>query len=195
MTYDYCTLSQTKMEYDEKTGEPIPGTRRDIPVAYFAPLDEVNVVLTNRLFVGDRKDGKGSISKEKRIYRHEVTLQGEFVDAADMPPDFRTAVQRLFGRGDVTAEMQWRQLQNIMLSPTMKSNYSLKLGNASYTAQNENELPSNPAQSRYPQVAFDELRRDQDTKSTRIRYTVRFIAGFEKAKGAVTQEDPPPTAG
>ena len=36
-------------------------------VFYFAPLDEVNVVLKNKAFVGDRKDGKGPIGKDKRI--------------------------------------------------------------------------------------------------------------------------------
>jgi len=184
------------MKYDEETGEPIPGTRRDIPVAYFAPLDEVNVVLTNHLFVGDRKDGKGSITKENRIYRHEITLQGEFVDAADMPPDSRGAVQRLFGRGDVTAEMQWRSLQNLMLNPPEKTNYNLKLGNASYTALNESELLYAQDRCRCPQVVFEELRRDQNMNLPRIRYTARFIAGFEKAKGTATQEDPAtPTGG
>ncbi len=150
-------------------------------VFYFAPLDEVNVVLKNKAFVGDRKDGKGSIGKDKRIYRHEVTLQGEFVDAAAMPQDFRQAIQRLFGRGDVTAEMQWRWLQNLALY--VGGNFDLKLGDDYYSATSEADLVYAPTGNRFPQVIFDEVRRNQGTNRTRVGYTVRFIAGFERSKG------------
>lgn len=148
---------------------------------YFAPLDEINVVLKNKAFVADRKDGEGSIGKDKRIYRHEITLQGEFVDAADMPPDFRGAVQRLLGRGDVTAEMQWRWLQTLAMR--VGGNFNLILGDDYYTATSAAELAYTLAGNRFPQVVFDEVRRSQTTKRTRVGYTVRFIAGFERSKG------------
>ena len=166
--WDYCRLGSGKRV-----------------VLYFAPLDEVNVVLKNKAFVGDRKDGKGSIGKDKRIYRHEVTLQGEFVDAAAMPPDFRAAIRRLFGRGDVTAEMQWRWLQNLALY--VGGNFDLKLGDDNYSATSEAELVYAPTGNRLPQVIFDEVRRSQGTNRTRVGYTVRFIAGFERSKG---EEEP-----
>jgi len=154
-------------------------------VLYFAPLDEINVVLKNKAFIGDRKDGKGSIGKDKRIYRHEVTLQGEFVDASDMPPDFRAAAQRLFGRGDVTAEMQFRWLQNLAMY--IGGNFDLKLGDDNYSATSEADLVYSPTGNRFPQVVFDEVRRNQTTRGTRVGYTVRFVAGFEKSTG---EEEP-----
>jgi hypothetical protein len=36
-------------------------------------------------------------------------------------------------------------------------------------------------------VIFDEVRRNQGTNRTRVGYTVRFIAGFERSKG---EEEP-----
>lgn len=161
-------------------------------VLYFAPLDEVNVVLKNKAFVGDRKDGKGSIGKDKRIYRHEVTLQGEFVDAAAMPQDFRQAIQRLFRRGDVTAEMQWRRLQNLALY--VGGNFDLKLGDDYYSATSEAGLVDAPTGNRFPQVIFDEVRRNQGTNRTRVGYTVRFIAGFERSNGEEEQGEEEPAA-
>lgn len=186
MNYDYCTLATTIEEYDEKTGAPIPGTQKNTVVAYLAPLDRINVVLKNNLFIGDREAAAGSIVKNRSIVRHELTLQGEFIDAAEMAGDHQQAVRRLFGRGDVTAERQFLWLQNLALY--VGGHYSLKLGNDYYSALRDRDLVYATAGTRSPQVVFGELRRTQDVNPNRIGYTIRFVAGFEKSTGEMKQE-------
>lgn len=186
MNYDYCMLATTTEKYDPVTGESISGTQRHTAVAFLAPLNEVNVVLKNRVFVADRKAGLGSIAKDRSIIRHEITLRGVFIDSADMPPDFRAAVQRNFGRGVVTAEMQILRLQTLALHAG--GHYTLKLGNDYYSAMRDRDLVYTTTGNRFPQVVFGELRREQDTNPTRIGYAVRFVAGFERAGGEQDQE-------
>jgi len=66
-------------------------------------------------------------------------------------------------------------------------NFDLKLGDDYYSATSEADLVYAPTGNRLPQVIFDEVRRNQGTNRTRVGYTVRFIAGFERSKG---EEEP-----
>lgn len=165
--YDYCYLMKN-------------GTK----VLYLAPVSEVNRVLKNSLFTADRVDGKGTIAKDKRIYYHEITIQGDFVDSTEMQPDHKQAVQNLFARSSVTAEQQYRWLMGLALA--VGGQFDLYLGNDAYKATSERDLDYDLDGCVLPQVVIDEVRESQDTRRSRIPYTLKLIAGFQSSSGEET---------
>ena len=150
-------------------------------VLYLAPVSEVNVVIKSNLFTADRTQGKGTITKDKRVDRHEITIQGEFVPTSDMQSDHKAAVQALFSRSVVTADQQFRWLMALKLH--VGGQFDLYLGDDRYTATSAEQLVYDIDGCVLPQVAIDEVRKSKDTRKTRVGYTLKLIAGFERSTG------------
>lgn len=147
----------------------------------YLPVSEVNRVVVSKLFTADRSEGKGSITKDKRVDIHEITVQGEFVPSSDMPAEHKAAVQALFSRSVVTAEEQLRWL--LALKLYVGGQFDLYLGDDQYTATSADEVIYDIDGSTYPQVVIEEVRESRDTRATRIGYTLKMRAGFESSTG------------
>jgi hypothetical protein len=150
-------------------------------VLYLAPVSEENVVIKSNLFIADRTRGKGTITKDARVDRHEITIQGEFVPTSDMQPDHKAAVQALFSRSAVTADQQFRWLMALKLH--VGGQFDLYLGDDRYTATSAEQLVYDVDGCTLPQVAIDEVRKSKDSRKTRVGYTLKLIAGFERSTG------------
>lgn len=153
-------------------------------VLYLAPVLEISPVITSSLFTADRAEGAGTITKDKRVDRHEVTIQGEFVPTDDMQADHKAAVQALFSRSTVTAAQQFRWLSALKLY--VGGQFDLYLGDDQYTATSADAVDYDLDGSTYPQVAIEEVRGAQDTRATRIPYTLKLVVGFESSSGEST---------
>lgn len=148
---------------------------------YLAPVLDINEVLKNNLFAADRPNGKGSVVKDKRMYRHEITIQGDFLPSTDMRPDHRAAVQSIFSRAYVSPIHQYRRLRALALS--VGGQYDLYLGDDQYSATSQQSLIYRDDGHVLPQVTIDEVRGAWDPQKTRISYTLKLIAGFRSSSG------------
>lgn len=145
-------------------------------VAYFCPLSEVNPVMKNDLFAADRTGDKQTLAKDKRLYHHEVVVQGEFVHSSQMAADHKAAVQSVFSRATVTPLNQMRRV--IDYARSIGGQYNLYLGDDQYTATTAASVNYGPDGCTYPQVVFDEIRPIIDVNSNKVTYTLKFISAL-----------------
>ena len=78
-------------------------------VAYLAPTSQITPVTKNESDARPRVK-KFPVAIDTRRYWHEVAVQGTFEHSDDLPAEHRLALQDLFGREQVTAEMQMRRI-------------------------------------------------------------------------------------
>ena len=151
-------------------------------ILYLCPVAEVNAVMKNNPYAADRPNGKGTVVKDKRIYRHEITIQGEFVSTEEMASDHAAAVKTAFGASSVSAMAQLRRLVALALSTG--GSFILVVGDDEYSATSETGVDYDEGGNTFPQAVIDEVRYNISGGISRVPYTVKFIVGFPSSSGS-----------
>ncbi|MDI6877566.1 MAG: hypothetical protein QMC96_12445 [Methanomicrobiales archaeon] len=148
-----------------------------VVVAYFCPVQEITPVLKNNLFAQDRSNDKGTVLKDKRMWHHEIVVQGEFLHTDELPDDHAEGLRSLFGVPDVTPAMQLRRVVAFALG--VGGSFDLYVNDDAYTGKITGQQHYTHGGNVYPQVAIDEIRPIITGAHARaIPYTVKFIAGI-----------------
>jgi hypothetical protein len=157
-------------------------TRLETPdgtvVMYLAPNAKYQPVYKNDLHSQARPRGSAPISRDKRMWSTEFTLQGELVDSDDLPPAHEADLVALDDSwsAPVTAVQQKNRLTYFLLD--VGGPFYLYDGADEYTAEDESEIDR--ANGIFPTVQVEEYRPPRDAGLARLNYTVKFREGVER---------------
>jgi hypothetical protein len=105
----------------------------------------------------------------------EVTVQGQFEDSTNLPPNHRQALQNLGFSLPVSAQEQVdRILEYIVFGG--ESPINLYILDNEFTANNEAQV--DPTNGVYPNVAVSEIRTPEEAGLLRKEFLFRFSVGF-----------------
>ena len=150
-----------------------------VVIAYFAPSFEVVPQDSNQVFESPRSGDRETIVRDNGLWTSELTVQGAFVHSEDMQPDFREAVQDLFGQQTVTPDDQVNRLREMTVYSDAETLHLYHRDNE-YTATSSGQL--DPGNGVYPAVAPNELRTPEEgeVSSSRIDFMVRLSVGLSR---------------
>ena len=106
----------------------------------------------------------------------EITVQGDFEDSTNLPPEHRQALSDMGFSLPVTGT---EQIQYAFEEAVFDADppYNLYLGPWEFTAETQNEFNNSPSNV-FPNVTITEIRTPEQAGLTRSEYLFRFSVGF-----------------
>jgi len=152
-------------------------TKDDTTIAYFAPSFSwepswTNDAATTPLPGGDNQAQIFDLSQ----WVGEITIQGQFEDSQNLPPNHRTALNNIFPSGTpVSAQEQVdRAVEFLVFDPNPP--YNLYINDRQYTVNAASGV--DVANGTYPNVSCSEIRTPEEAGLTRNEFLFRFNIGF-----------------
>ena len=147
-------------------------------VAYLAPTSQITPVTKNESDARPRVK-KFPVAIDTRRYWHEVAVQGTFEHSDDLPAEHRLALQDLFGREQVTAEMQMRRIFQYVF--THGGGFDLYTPHILYISPDADWEIEHPTVGDHPLVmqtaVIDEIRAIQASGREQVYWTIKFAVG------------------
>lgn len=159
-------------------------------VMYLAPTSQITPVLKNESDPRPRLK-RFPVAIDLRRYWHEVDVQGTFEHSDNLPEDHRAALQDLFGREQVTAEMQLRRIFQYVF--TYGGAFELYTPHILYIAPGTEWTIEHPALGDRPIVmqtaVIEEIRAWWVSGRERIDWTIKCLAGGGRVREDPEEED------
>lgn len=146
-------------------------------IIYFAPASTITPSFKNDLFDEDRPSDRGTIVRDKNMWHHEVSVQGDFVHSSELPDDHAAALSGLDmgSKDNITARDQLNRLVEYSLETG--GNLDLYDFGDTYTKTDMDTVSY--ASGIFPSVYVGEIQSPRGGGQSRIAYTVKFTVGVE----------------
>jgi len=143
-------------------------------IAYLAPTVEVNPTLDNDLTNTPKPDSQQTITRDLRLFTHEIVFQGAFEHSDNLPSAHRSALDTLFGGLPVTARDQVNRIIKFVYEDG--GPFYLYDGTDEYTAESEGAIDA--ANGVFPTVAVSQIRADREETFINEGFTIKFAVGL-----------------
>lgn len=144
-------------------------------VAYFAPNFEVQPKLGNDLYAAERAGATPAVVRDNQQYSHELSIQGVFEDAANLPSAHASDVESLVGT-PATARDQVNHL--VHYATQVGGPFHLYEGDDEYTATDASAV--DVQNGVFPAVQIASIKPPSQAGLPRFEYAVDFVVGVPR---------------
>lgn len=145
-------------------------------VAYFAPNFEVKPTFANDLHEAERSGDDPPVVRDSRRYSHDLSVQGVFEDAANLPAAHAADVEAMVGTSPATARDQVNRL--VYYATQVGGPFHLYEGDDEYTATDPADVDLQNGV--FPAVQIAEITPPSQAGLPRFEYAVDFVVGVPR---------------
>jgi len=145
-------------------------------VAYFAPNFEVKPSFGNDLHTAERTGTDPTIVRDNQRYSHDLSVQGVFEDADNLPAAHAADVKSLVGESPATARDQVNRL--VHFATQVGGPFHLYEGDDEYTATESSAVDVQAGV--YPAVQIADVTPPSQAGLPRFEYNVDFVVGVPR---------------